>query len=38
MNAKKHNFPVDKCDFYGVVDNRNISKSDWYKVMLELIK
>lgn len=31
MNAKKHNFPVDKCDFYGVVDNRNISKDDWYK-------
>lgn len=31
MNAKKYNFPIDKCDFYGVVDNRNISKNDWYK-------
>lgn len=31
MNAKKNNFPIDKCDFYGVVDNRNISKNDWYK-------
>ena len=31
MNASKYNFPVDKCDFYGVVDGRNISKSDWYK-------
>lgn len=31
MNAKNHNFPIDKCDFYGVVDNRNISKNDWYK-------
>lgn len=44
MNAKKHNFPVDKCDFYGVVDNRKISKNEWYKsdvgvnqVMKELI-
>ena len=44
MNAKKHNFPVDKCDFYGVVDGRRISKNDWYKteegvkqVMKELI-
>lgn len=31
MNARKHNFPIDKCDFYGVVDGRNISKNDWYK-------
>ena len=31
MNAKGYNFPIDKCDFYGVVDNRNISKNDWYK-------
>ena len=31
MNAKKYNFPVDKCDFYGIVDGRNISKQDWYK-------
>lgn len=31
MNAKKYNFPIDKCDFYGVVDDRNISKNDWYK-------
>ena len=31
MNAKKYNFPIDKCDFYGVVDGRNISKNDWYK-------
>lgn len=31
MNAAKYNFPVNKCDFYGVVDNRNISKTDWYK-------
>lgn len=31
MNAKKHNFPIEKCDFYGVADGRNISKNDWYK-------
>ena len=31
MNAKKYNFPIEKCDFYGVVDGRNISKNDWYK-------
>ena len=31
MNAKKYNFPIDKCDFYGIVDNRDISKNDWYK-------
>lgn len=31
MNAKKYNFPIEKCDFYGVVDNRNISKKDWHK-------
>ena len=31
MNAKQHDFPIEKCDFYGVVDNRNISKNDWYK-------
>ena len=31
MNAKKYNFPIEKCDFYGVVDGRNISKKDWYK-------
>lgn len=31
MNAKRCNFPIDKCDFYGVVDNINISKNDWYK-------
>lgn len=31
MNAKKYNFPIYKCDFYGVVDDRNISKNDWYK-------
>ena len=31
MNAKKYNFPIEKCDFYGVIDNRNISKKDWYK-------
>ena len=31
MNAKKYNFPIEKCDFYGIVDNRNISKKDWYK-------
>ena len=31
MNAKRYNFPIDKCDFYGIVDNRNISKHDWYK-------
>lgn len=31
MNAKNHNFPIDRCDFYGVFDNRNISKNDWYK-------
>ena len=44
MNAKNYNFPIDKCDFYGVVDGRNISKKDWYKsdegiiqVMKELI-
>ncbi len=44
MNAKRHNFPIDKCDFYGVVDGRRISKNDCYKsddgikqVMKELI-
>ena len=44
MNARKYNFPIDKCDFYGIVDNRNISKSDWWKseiginqVMMEFI-
>lgn len=31
MNARKHNFPIDRCDFFGVVDSRNISKEDWYK-------
>lgn len=31
MNAKRYNFPVEKCDFYGIVDGRNISKNDWYK-------
>ena len=31
MNAKRHNFPIEKCDFYGVYDNRNINKNDWYK-------
>ena len=31
MNAKKYNFPIEKCDFYGVIDGRNISKNDWYK-------
>lgn len=31
MNASKYNFPIDKCDFYGVVDGRNINKNDWYK-------
>ena len=31
MNASNYNFPIDKCDFYGVVDNRNISKTQWYK-------
>ena len=44
MNARKYNFPIDKCDFYGIVDNRNISKSGWWKseiginqVMMEFI-
>ena len=44
MNARKYNFLIDKCDFYGIVDNRNISKSDWWKseiginqVMMEFI-
>lgn len=31
MNARKYNFPIDKCDFYGVVDDRKISKNEWYK-------
>lgn len=31
MNASNYNFPIDRCDFYGVVDGRNISKKDWYK-------
>ena len=31
MTASNYNFPIDKCDFYGVVDGRNISKEDWYK-------
>lgn len=30
MNAKRHNFPIEKCDFYGVVDGRGISKDSWY--------
>lgn len=30
-NASRYNFPIDKCDFYGVIDNKNISKNDWYK-------
>lgn len=44
MNARKYNFLIDKCDFYGIIDNRNISKSDWWKseiginqVMMEFI-
>ena len=36
MNARKYNFPIDKCDFYGIVDNRNISKSDWWKSEIEI--
>ena len=31
MNAKKYNFPIERCDFYGITDGRNISKKDWYK-------
>ncbi len=31
MNARKYNFPIEKCDFYGVVDDRKISRKDWYK-------
>ena len=31
MNASNYNFPIDKCDFYGVVDGRNIGKENWYK-------
>ncbi len=44
MNAKKYNFPIDKCDFYGINDDRNISKDEWFlteearkQVMKELI-
>ncbi len=29
MNASNYNFPIDTSDFYGVVDNRNISKTEW---------
>lgn len=38
MNASKYDFPIDKCNFYGVSDNRNISKNDWYKSDVGLIK
>jgi len=31
MNTKRRNLPIDKCDFYGVYDNRNINKNNWYK-------
>ena len=31
MNARKYNFPIEKCDFYGVVDDRKISRKDCYK-------
>lgn len=27
----KYNFPIEKCDFYRIVDNENIIKNDWYK-------
>lgn len=44
MNAKNHNFPINKCDFYGISDGRNISKDKWYltedarkQIMKELI-
>lgn len=44
MNAKKYNFPIDKCDFYGINDDRNISKEKWFlteearkQIMKELI-
>ncbi len=30
MNAKRHHFPISKCDFYGIVDGRNIGKDSWY--------
>lgn len=31
MNAKRYDFPIEKCDFYGISDVRNINKNDWYK-------
>lgn len=44
MNASNYNFPIDRCDFYGISDGRNINKKDWYKsdvainqIMKELI-
>ncbi len=44
MTASKFNFPIEKCDFYGVNDERNISKTKWFlsekskeQVMKELI-
>lgn len=44
MTAAKFDFPIEKCDFYGIDDERNISKEKWFKnenareqVMKELI-
>ena len=30
MNALKYSFPIEKCDFYGIADERNIGKETWY--------
>lgn len=30
MNANNYDFPIDKCDFYGISDMRNITKKEWY--------
>ena len=30
MNATKYNFPIDKCDFFGIVDDRKIGRDTWY--------
>lgn len=30
ITAENTNFPINKCDFYGVNDGRNISKNEWF--------
>ncbi len=30
ITAENTNFPINKCDFYGINDGRNISKDKWF--------